>query len=88
MRRCEFRKTGREGDNFLLSLANNTPSISLYVLCAEDGASLAERYVERLSKASIGKSCVRFKRTADVDLDVLRELVTEAARIGPAASAS
>jgi len=28
-----------------------------------------------LPKANIGKSCIRFKRTSDVDLDVLRELL-------------
>ena len=47
--------------------------------------ALAEGYVERLPKASIGKGCVRFRRTADVDLDTLSELVSEAARIGPPA---
>jgi hypothetical protein len=51
-----------------------------------DGGYLAERFAERLPKANIGKSCVRFKRTSDVDLDVVRELVAEAGRIGPAAA--
>ena len=31
---------------------------------------------------------MRFKRTADVDLDALRELIAEAGRIGPAAEAA
>jgi hypothetical protein len=75
--------TGREGDTFLLSLASRKQHISLYVLCTDEGRYLAEKYVDRLPKASIGKSCVRFKRTDDVDLDVLRELVAEAATIGP-----
>jgi len=57
------------------------------VLCTDDGAYLAERYVDRLPKASIGKSCVRFKRTSDIDLDVLRELVAEAGRLGPSDAA-
>jgi hypothetical protein len=79
--------SGREGDASLIALASQKRYISLYVLCVDDGAYLAERYVERLPKASIGKSCVRFKRTDDVDLDVLRDLVAGAARIGPAAAA-
>ena len=57
------------------------------MLCTDDGAYLAERYVDRLPKASIGKSCVRFKRTSDIDLDVLRELVAEAGRLGPSDAA-
>ena len=75
--------TGREGDSHVVSLASRRQYISLYVLCVVDGRYLAERYVERLPKASIGKSCVRFKRTSDVDLDVLRELLSEASRHRP-----
>ena len=75
--------SGREGDAHLLALASNKQYISLYVLCTTDDAYLAESYADRLPKAKIGKSCVRFKRTSDVDLDALRELIGEAARIGP-----
>ena len=53
------------------------------MLCSEDGADLTERYVDRLPKANIGKSCVRFNRTSDIDLDVLRELLVDAGRLGP-----
>jgi len=75
--------SGREGEASLIGLASQKRYISLYVLCTLDGANLAERYVDRLSKASIGKSCIRFKRTSDVDLDVLRDLLEEAGRLGP-----
>ena len=75
--------SGREGDASLISLSSRKAHISLYVLCSEEGAYLAERYADRLPKASIGKSCVRFKRASDLDLDVLRELLTEAGRLGP-----
>jgi hypothetical protein len=78
--------SGREGDASLVALSSRKNYISLYVLCADDSGYLAGRYADRLPKASIGKSCVRFKRTADVDLDVLRELLSDAGRIGfPAA---
>ena len=76
--------SGREGDASLISLSSRKRHISIYVLCTDDGAYLAERYVDRLPRADIGKSCVRFKRTADIDLEALRELVSEAARLGPA----
>jgi hypothetical protein len=61
--------------------------ISLYVLCTTERGYLAEQYAERLPKANIGKSCVRFKRTEDVDRGALVELIAEARRIGPAAEA-
>ena len=79
--------SGREGDATLLALASNKRYISLHVLCSSDGHYLAEKYAPRLPKASIGKSCVRFPRLAAVDAEVLREMVTEAAALGPGDSA-
>lgn len=79
--------SGREGDATLLALASHKRYISLYVLCSVDGRYLAETFVERLPRASIGKSCVRFARLSDVDLDVITDLVREAARLGPAGAA-
>jgi hypothetical protein len=79
--------SGREGDASLLALSSRKNYISLYVLCTTEAGYLAEQYAERLPKANIGKSCVRFKRTSDVDRDALRELIAEAGRIGPAAEA-
>jgi hypothetical protein len=75
--------SGREGDATLLGLASQKRYISLSILCANGGRYLAESYAERLPKASVGKSCVRFTRLANVDTAVLAELVTEAARLGP-----
>ena len=75
--------SGREGDAALVGLASGKASIALHVLCARDGRYLVERYADRLPKADVGRSCVRFKRTDDVDLAVLRELLAEAGRLGP-----
>jgi hypothetical protein len=77
--------SGREGDWFQIGLANRKTGISLYVVAeSEDGGYLAERYAERLPKASVGKSCVRFQRLDDVDLEVVRELLVQAGRRRPA----
>jgi hypothetical protein len=78
--------SGREGDASLIALSSRKHYISLYVLCTDDGGYLAEQYVDRLPKASIGKSCIRFKRTSDIDLGVLRELIAQAGQLGPAAA--
>jgi hypothetical protein len=75
--------SGREGDWCRIGLANNKVSISLHVLAADESGYLAEAYADRLPKADIGKSCVRFKRLEDVDLAVLRELIRKGAK-GPA----
>jgi hypothetical protein len=74
--------SGREGDACKLSIASNASYISLYCFAADDEGYVAERYVERLPKASIGKSCVRFKKLADLDEEALVALVEETARTG------
>jgi uncharacterized protein YdhG (YjbR/CyaY superfamily) len=73
--------TGREGDWMLVGLASNKNYISLYVTVpSPDGRYLAESYQDRLPKASIGKSCIRFKRLDDVDRDILAQLLRKAAQ--------
>jgi hypothetical protein len=73
--------SGREGDACRLAIASNASYISLY--CSGDARGyVAERYVERLPKASIGKTCVRFKKLADLDEQALIALVEETAKTG------
>ena len=73
-------RSGREGDWILIGFASNKNYISLYITATTgDGRYLAESYRPRLPKASIGKSCIRFKRLSDVDIEVLTALLKEAA---------
>ena len=71
--------SGREGDWMKIGIANNKQYISLYCCSADERGYVAERFRERLPKANIGKSCVRFKRLSDLDEAVLRELIRESA---------
>ena len=71
--------SGREGDWLKIGIASNKQYISLYCCAADDRGCVAERYRERLPKANIGKSCVRFKRLDDLDEDVLRQLIRDCA---------
>ena len=74
-------ESGREGDAYRISVAERKHGISLYVLAlTEDGQYLAESRADRFPKASIGKSCVRFKRLDDLDEAELRDLLAEAGR--------
>ena len=74
--------SGREGEWMKIGIANNKRYISLYCCAADDDGYVAERYRERLSKASIGKSCVRFKRLSDLDEEALRDLIRDSAAAG------
>jgi hypothetical protein len=68
-------KSGRSGEWFTIGLASNKRYISLYVMAADGDRYLAESYRERLPKADIGRSCVRFKHLADLDREALVELI-------------
>jgi hypothetical protein len=70
--------SGREGDFCTVGLASQKAHLSLYVCVTKGGRYLAEIYGKRLGKASLGKSCIRFKRLEDLDQGVLAELLAEA----------
>ena len=74
--------SGREGDWFRVGVASNKAYISVYACAVDKRGYVAERYKKKLPKASIGKSCVRFKRLADLDRTVLQALLKETARTG------
>ena len=74
--------SGREGDACKLAIANNASYISLYCFASDAKGYVAERYLDRLPKADIGKSCVRFKKLADLDEEGLVALIEETATMG------
>ena len=79
----EYRyASGRQGEACKLSIASNASYISLYCFAADAGGYVAERYVERLPKARIGKSCVTFKKLDDLDAKALVSLIKDTARMG------
>lgn len=66
----------------ILALANQKRHMSLYVCAVIDGRYVAEIYGPTLGKVSVGKSCIRFTRLANLDLDGLRVMLSElAARV-------
>jgi hypothetical protein len=76
--------TGREGDDFHVSIVSRKTGVSLYVLSTTGDRYVPELFADRLPKASVGKSCVRMKRIDDVDAGVLAELLKKAGEHPPA----
>ena len=72
--------SGREGDSFIVALAPRKSSISLYVTGYANGRYLAESYAPKLGMADCGKSCVRFRRLADLNEPALRSLLRAASK--------
>lgn len=71
--------SGREGGWPVIGLTNQKHHISLYICAAKDGKYLAEHYGERLGKVDNGKSCIRFKKADDLNLEEMKHIVRDAA---------
>lgn len=69
--------SGREGETFAVGFSPRKARHSLYGLTNAPGS---EVLLERLGKHARGAGCVYVTRLRDVDLGVLRELVTHAHR--------
>lgn len=59
----------------VVSLANQKNYISLYVCAVENGKYIAEKNKKELGKVSVGKSCIRFKKLADLNLPALKKVL-------------
>lgn len=70
--------TGREGDSFKVSLASRAAGFSLYLNAVDEGGYLAEQAARSLGKVSVGRSCIRFKRFADLEEKALKALLAKA----------
>lgn len=75
---------GNSGKWPVVALASQKNYISLYV-CAIDQNDetqyIAEKYESELGKVSVGKSCIRFKKLEDLDLDVVKKVLKEAEKM-------
>ncbi len=61
-----------KGDDYY-AIASQKHYLSLYVSDME----LLTRYRGRLGKVNLGKSCVRFRRLENIDLNVVRDMLQE-----------
>ncbi|HET8884562.1 MAG TPA: DUF1801 domain-containing protein [Candidatus Saccharimonadales bacterium] len=61
----------------LIALAAQKNHISIYACVILDGQYIAEKYESKLGKVNCGKSCIRFKKLDDLDLNGLQEMLTD-----------
>jgi hypothetical protein len=71
-------RSGKQVDWFLIGVAKQKDHLSLYVNAAGEGGYLGQRFAGRLGKVKVGSANITFKRLTDLDLPVLRELLTSA----------
>lgn len=65
--------SGRKGEFFETGFSPRKQALTLYIM---PGFSKYGELLEKLGRHRSGKSCLYIKRLADIDLEVLRELVT------------
>ncbi|MEM9687743.1 MAG: DUF1801 domain-containing protein [Bacteroidota bacterium] len=69
-------KSGREGDWFLVGFAPRVQYLTLYIM---PGFERYETLMKQLGKHKTGKSCLYIKKLEDVDMKILKELITQSA---------
>jgi hypothetical protein len=62
----------------IVAVASQKNYISVYVCSIVDGRYVAEMFKDKLGKVSVGKSCIRFKKLDDVNLDGLGKIIGQA----------
>ncbi len=58
-----------------IAIASQKNYISVYVCAVHKGKYVAETNKKNLGKVSVGKSCIRFKKIEDINLDVLKKVI-------------
>ncbi len=66
-------KSGQEGDWFVTGFSPKKANITLYMTCYLENM---EEFTEKLGKFKHGKSCIYIKNLEDIDLTVLKKLVS------------
>src|SRR5688572_13360964 len=70
--------SGREGDWMQIGFSPRKQNLTLYII---PGFERYQGLMKKLGKYSTGKSCLYIKKLSDVDMDVLKELMTESLKV-------
>jgi len=66
---------GMAKEFFQIGLSGNTSGISVYIMGIKDKAYLAQTFGKELGKASVTGYCIKFKKLADINIDVLETAI-------------
>ena len=72
-------ESGREGDSPMMGFSPRKQNLTLYIITP--GFEDYQGQLNRLGKYSTGKSCLYIKRLSDVDVDVLKELISDSLKV-------
>ncbi|MBS1683660.1 MAG: DUF1801 domain-containing protein [Bacteroidetes bacterium] len=72
---------GKTKDFFQIGMSGNTTGISVYILGLKDKKYLSDTYGENIGKASVTGYCIKFKKLADIDTEVLLEAILHGVKV-------
>jgi hypothetical protein len=70
-------ESGREGDWFLTGFSPRKQNLTLYIM---SGFKRYDELMNKLGKCKTGSSCLYINKLEDVDMKVLKELITESVK--------
>jgi len=66
---------GKSREFYKIGLSANTTGISVYVMGLKDKNLLANRFGDRIGKASVSGYCVKFRTLQDVNAEALEDVI-------------
>lgn len=72
---------GKTREFYQIGLSANTTGFSVYLMGIPDKNFLQQHFKERIGKASVTGYCIKFKKCADINSDVLSEAIRAAIAI-------
>lgn len=65
-------ESGREGDFFIVGFSPRKTALTIYIM---PGFERYDKLMQQLGKYKTGKSCLYVKKLADIDMNVLTDLI-------------
>ena len=72
---------GSKIEFYQIGLSANSTGISVYIMGIEDKKYLPNTYGDKIGKASVTGYCIKFKKIADINMDILKAIIKERTKI-------
>lgn len=69
---------GKQKDFFRIGISANTSGVTVYFMGIKDRQWLARNFAAGIGKAQVTSYCIKFKKLADIQLQVLEAAIREA----------
>ncbi len=72
----QYKNNKKEIMNWpIIAVANQKNYISVYICALKNGSYIPEVYKNKLGNVSVGKSCIRFKKITNLDLNTFQTVL-------------